>query len=504
MTLEEIKQQIATTIEEYEALEAEAAANGNYDNDADGELWDSWPRIFYKDLPTSLKKKADEITIDRVKDFLYKNYSIDTLASIAAGNFDKKIAQALHSARYTLLPDGENIEVVLVASDFLEVWERVTRLASSTGPKKTFNINGRRKTNAIINKLLSEPYLPMLNGAPVNDIMQITAKRPPKEEYIIDVTMATKDGHKITIKNFDDLQGVLGTPAKKILDTALLYLTSQNYYRSKSDRISPTVEIPLIEYGEACGYRLTPQTMATAEEQAAENNRVNERLKELKKNVRNSLHDLANICWSGTEAKGRNRGDYNEMHIISSHSIRNGLIRINFDIDAAAYLVNAYIMQYPTVLLKHSNRKPTAYALGRKIAFHHSNLQNAAAGRENTLSVVSLLAAAPEIPTIDEIRARGQNNWRDKIKKPLEKALDENIKVGYISEWEYRDPTSAAAFTSESAQTLTWAQYTHLVIDFVVINAPDQSEALKKIEERKQAREELEKLEKLEKPARKK
>lgn len=504
MTLEEIKQQIATTIEEHEALEAEAAANGNYDNDADGELWDSWPRIFYKDLPTSLKKKADEITIDRVKDFLYKNYSIDTLASIATDNFDKKIAKALHSARYTLLPDGENIEVALVASDFLEVWERVTGLASSTDPKKTFNINGRRKTNAIINKLLSEPYLPMLNGAPVNDIMQITAKRPPDEEYIIDVTMTTKDGHRITIKNFDGLQGVLSTPTKKILDTALLYLTSQNYYRSKSDRISPTVEIPLIEYGEACGYRLTPQKMATPEEQVAENKRVDERIKELKKNIRSSLHDLESICWSGTETRGHNRGDYNEMHIISSHGIRNGLIRINFDIDAATYLVNAYIMQYPTVLLRIDNHKPNAYALGRKIAFHHSIYQNMAAGRENTLSVKSLLDAAPGIPTIDEMKAWGVRNWRDKIKKPLEKALDEVIKVGLISRWEYRDPTSLAAYTSKTAQTLTWTQYNHLVIDFVMINAPDQSEALKKIEERKQAREELEKLEKLEKSARKK
>ena len=56
----------------------------------------------------------------------------------------------------------------------------------------------------------------------------------------------------------------------------------------------------------------------------------------------------------------RNKGDYKEMRIISSHSISKGLIRINFDIDAAAYFVNAYMMQFPTALLKHDNKKHNA------------------------------------------------------------------------------------------------------------------------------------------------
>ena len=83
--------------------------------------------------------------------------------------------------------------------------------------------------------------------------------------------------------------------------------------------------------------------------------------------IRRDLHDLASILWTGEETKGRNKGDYKEMRIISSHSIRNGNIKINFDIDAAAYLTNAYMMNYPTALLKIDNRKPNAYEIGRKI-----------------------------------------------------------------------------------------------------------------------------------------
>lgn len=344
------------------------------------------------------------------------------------------------------------------------------------------SITPEQVRTVITDNLLANAYLPMFNGAPSNELMQITTKGLRLDGFTknatitTNVTITTKDGHKITIERFDKLQGILSTPAKKILDTALLYLTSGNFYRGKRSSITPTVEIPLIEYGEACGYQLTPQKMGTPEEQAKENRRVNERIKDLKKNVRRDLHDISSILWTGEETRGRNKGNYKEMRIISSHSISKGLIRINFDVEAAVYFVNAYIMQYPTALLKHDNRKPNAYVIGHKMAFHNSNDQNRAAGTDSTLSVKSLLAAAPEIPTFEDINGRGQRNWKDKIKKPLEIALDENISVGLISKWEYRDPKTGTTYTAETAKPMTWTQYNRLMIDFVMIDAPDQSE----------------------------
>ena len=334
-------------------------------------------------------------------------------------------------------------------------------------------------TGQLADNLLASNYLPMLNGAPSNDLMKLTKKDFHVDGFTKNATVTTKDGHKITIERFDKLQGILSTSAKKILDTALLYLTSGNYYRGSRASIMPTVEIPLKEYGEACGYQLTPQKMDTPEEQEKENRRVNDRIKDLKKNVRRDLHDISSIVWSGEEIRGRNKGDYKEMRMISSHSISKGLIRVNFDIEAATYFVNAYIMQYPTALLKQDNRKPNTYVLGRKMAFHNSNDQNRAAGTDSTLSVKSLLAEAPEIPTIDDIKARGQRNWKDKIKRPLEIALDENISVGLISKWKYRDPKTGHTYTAETAQPLTWTQYNRLMIDFVMIDAPEQAERRK-------------------------
>ena len=336
-------------------------------------------------------------------------------------------------------------------------------------------LEAERGANAVP-ALLSGGFLPMLNGAPVNGIMRINTKAMRPDNFTKKASVMTGEGQKITIENFDKLQGTLSAPAQKILHVALSFLTSVNFYKSNRRSITPTVEIPLIEYGEACGYQLKEQPRATPAEQEAERRRVNERVKDLKKNIRRDLHDLASVLWSGEETRGRNKGDYTEMRIISSHSISRGIIRINFDVDAAAYLVNAYAMWYPLALLKHDNRRPTAYAIGYKIAFHNSNDRNNAAGTENTLSVKSLLSASPEIPSIDSLQARGQRNWKDKIKRPLETALNDNVNVGYLSRWEYRDPRTGKTYTPDTAQGLTWTQYTALMVDYVVIDPPDQTE----------------------------
>ena len=326
---------------------------------------------------------------------------------------------------------------------------------------------------AITNNLFSSPYLPMLNGSLVNDIMQLNTRGMKADPFTKKAVVFTKDGHKLTINNFDKLLKALSTPAKKLVNTAIMYLTNVNYYRSHN--ITPTVEIPLVAYGEACGYQLTPRKMATKEEQTAEDKAVKKRIREFQKEVKGDLRDITAVQWTAEETKGRNKGDYADMTIISSHRITNGLIRINFDIDAANYLVNSYVMQHPIALLKIDNRNPNAYALGVKIAQHYSNDNNAIIGTNNTLSVKSLIAAAPEIQTIEELQARGQRNWKDKIKRPLESSLDLLIKVGVFSRWEYRDPANGNIYNSESAQPLTWTQYSALMVDFIMKNEPDQT-----------------------------
>lgn len=320
--------------------------------------------------------------------------------------------------------------------------------------------------------LLSGQYAVMLNGTPTNDFMRIAKKTVKVDSFTRSATFSVGNGRAFKAKNIDNITGPLSTSAQKILDTAAIYLKCVNYYRG--DTITPTVEIPLIEYGERCKVSLLPQQMPTETEQAAENARVDERKKEFKKTIRRDLRDISNLVWSGEETKGRNKGDYTDMRIISSHSIRGDIVRINFDIDAASFLVNAYPMYFPLALLGHSNRNPNAYIIGRKIAYHNSMDHNAEKGTDCTLSVQKLLEAAPEIPDYLTLVSRGQRNWKDKIKRPLETALDANISVGYLSRWEYRDPRTGMTYSKETANSLSWDGYFGLMIDFSLVCQPDQ------------------------------
>ena len=454
MTLEEIMHQLES-IEPRQQEEDPA--------DYAQRVWESLPRVLYADLPTCLQEKADRaLHVDDAKIYVHELYPLGTFADIVKDDkaFTEKIIAALHAARWTLTgtpsDDDVPIAVSLYADAFMEAWEAVMQL----NPVE------------ISNGLLTSRFLPMVTGTANALFSELSVKYVKYDKRTKKAEFDTGHG-KLIITDFDKLQGALSTSAKKIMDTGLLYLTKHNFYRGNS--VNPTVEIPLTEYGEANGYHVIPGKMATPEEQAAEDKRVASRLKDLKKSIRRDLDDLQAIGATFTETRGANRGDYANMRIISSHSIRRGLIRINFDIDAARYFIKANMTQFPTALLLHDNHRPNSYAIGRKISAHNAMDNNWIMGTDSTLSVKTLLKVAPEIPTIADLEKRKARNWKDKIKKPLEVALDDNVAVGYLSRWEYRDPATGTTYSKETAQALTWAQYERLVIDFVVINPPDQT-----------------------------
>ena len=426
-------------------------------------IWESLPRVLYDELPPCLQEKADRtLHVDDAKIYVHELYPLGTFADIVKDDkaFTDKIA-ALHAARWTLSSmasdDGVPVAVSLYADAFMEAWEAVTQI-------NPVEISGG---------LLSSRFLPMVTGTANALFSELSVKYVKYDTKTKKAEFDTGHG-KLVITDFDKLQGALSTSAKKIMDTGLLYLTKHNFYRGNN--VNPTVEIPLTEYGEANGYHVIPGKMATPEEQEAEDKRVASRLKDLKKSVRRDLDDLQAISATFTERRGANYGDYANMRLISSHSIRRGIIRINFDIDAARYFIKAHQTQFPTALLLHDNHRPNSYAIGRKISLQNAMDNNWAMGTDSTLSVKKLLEAAPEIPTIADLEKRKARNWKDKIKKPLESALDDNVAVGYLSRWEYRDPATGTTYSKDTAQALTWAQYERLVVDFVVISPPDQSQ----------------------------
>ena len=338
--------------------------------------------------------------------------------------------------------------------------------------------------------LKNKNWLPLYQGALTNDLMRLSIRDFFVERNGVKAYYTAPNGQKYSIDQFDQLTGTLTTSTKKLLDTAVLYLSVQNFYGSGRNSVKPQVKIPLLDYLEKNGHNVRPRTMESEEEQAKENERVKDRIKKFKNAIRRDLNDLRLIKWTAEEKRGRNAGNYAELQIISGHRIVKDFIYVNFDIDAARYLVNAHTMFFPLCLLKHDNKKSNPYPIGRKIALHNSMDNNFFAGTDCTLSVTALLNAAPEIPTIEELQERGQRNWKDKIKKPLETALNENINVGLLKKWEYRHPKNGTTYTAEEARALPWETYSTLMIDFIMaVNPPGQEERRAKIKAEKEAAE---------------
>lgn len=426
--------------------------------------------------------KKVRISVDALKAFI-KTYVVES--KIISGKSDEiqALVPFLRRELFAAKDDPEFADSTLI--DIIQKgFDENGKLTGSKFDKLIKKAKARLKSAAAagepeteqaaeVANLFKTAFAPMLTGELVSDYMQISTSNVTADKITQSAIIPTRNG-RITVNHFDDLFNALSTSAKKILSAAIVYLTDINYYKASS--VNPTVEIPLIQYGEACGYQLTPRKMATPEEQAKENKVVQSRIKNLKKSIRRDLDDLAETDWTATVNAGANKGDYARLRIISSHRIIKGVITVNFDIDAARFLVNAYVMQHPTALFKVDNRNPNAYAIGFKLAQQNSNDNNAIRGTNNTLSVKSLLAAAPEIQTIEEVQQTGQRNWKFKIKQVLENSLQELINTGVLTRWEYRDPTTGKTYTPATAQPMTWTQYSRLMVDYILTDAPDQTE----------------------------
>lgn len=326
-------------------------------------------------------------------------------------------------------------------------------------------------------ELANKKFVTSINNAMISDIMQMTKNSMVKYDKSNIAVFVTKRGSKLTATDFNKVLGGLSVSSNKLLNHAIYYLLQTNYYKGHPRSVIPSVEMPLEEYAMLTNADIFPRAMPTAEEQEKENRRTAANLKKLKNDIKRDFEDIASLEWTGEEkGNGPNAGDYCNLRLISSHRIIKGVIRVNFDIDAANYFLHSYLFQLPTALYRFDNRKPNAYAIGYKIAVHNSNDNNFAIGTNSTLSVAKLIDAAPEIPSIEKLQSTGQRNWKRKIKGTLENALNENVSMGFLSKWEYRDPATNKVYTPDQANTLTFLKWYSLMVDFVVIDPPDQAE----------------------------
>lgn len=347
----------------------------------------------------------------------------------------------------------------------------------SGSPKTPASQTAREYVSGVQMSIFDELFLPMARSAATDALMLADPRtltpdplrggaavlRLPDSREISNHTITFHDLGKYSTKRGEPL----GVPALKLIDASQAMMTANNPHRPDDlTRINPTVLIDTKEYARANGVRIDAEKKATPEEQRRENEAVKGNLRDFITTLKKSAQQLYDIGqeWEEVDAKGRTV-KYQAVRMVSGVSVNAQYIKLNFDADVARSIMVGHMSQYPTSLLSLDGRKPVPYRLGRKLAIQNSMSNNRARGTANTLSVLKALEAVPQIPTYESIVERGQRNWKAKIKKPLENALDDLCEAHFLRSWGYRS-RSLGKLTPEAAERCRWEEYKDLYIDF--------------------------------------
>ena len=293
-----------------------------------------------------------------------------------------------------------------------------------------------------------DPYYPMVQGEATSRLA-MPATRNMAINPITGDAVIEDEGFRAFFEGYDGLKIGLTVGAQKLLSTAALYLTQNNHYRpEESARIETEVQIPLISYARLLGYPVDERETATPEEAEKEKRRIKNLMKDVRGKINDQLDVLYSLSLSWSEKKGR-VSDYQDVRLLQRKGVKRGMISIQFSDDIARYLLCSYVMQYPEALLSIDERSPRAYRVGYKLAYHSSVRRNIERGTADIISVSALLDACGDIPDFDEVQKTDRGHWENRIKTPLETALDSCVRAGVLDGWEYCGAKKAKLSDSE-------------------------------------------------------
>ncbi|HFU3698020.1 TPA: RepB family plasmid replication initiator protein [Streptococcus suis] len=313
----------------------------------------------------------------------------------------------------------------------------------------------------VIAKPLENPsFAPMLNGTATNTLAIIGRNaEPTRINPLADNEATIENGDvKVFIEKYSNKKS-LKVGVVKLLDLLAVELTKLNHYRAKDpDTLQTTVTFSLDDYMTYLGIKNidNPNTR-----------------KDARKRLKEALDTLYSISLEWEEKSGDKVKNYAKMRICEAQGIKRGVASFTFTTSMAHYLNQSYIMQYPLDLLAISERNPNAYPIARKLALHHSIDNNHKKGTSNIISVAKLLEVAPEIPSIEAVRAVN-GSWSERIKGSLEKALDA---VEDAISWEYSN-SKGIPLTDKQLELSDYETFIKLFVKFDIKGAPDPTKRL--------------------------
>lgn len=324
-------------------------------------------------------------------------------------------------------------------------------------------------------------YLPMAHGKATDALAFMSTKNATIDRYSKTATIE-KFGVQLAILKLQELHATLGVNTDKLLSTATALFTKQNNFNYTKTQTTPKreVTISLKEYAKWCGYDVEEHETSTPEEAEREKKRAKAQLDNARKAIKKDLDIIhsSTLTWEET-IKGKPR-DFARVSIVTYTGIRNGEIKIAFSPEIASYLVeNRLITQYPTKLLKIDARQPNAYYIGRKLLEHYNIDGNKIRGTHDRISIPKLLEVT-NLASYEEVQKTDRGHWAERIKEPLEQALDTLTQEGVLENWEYTHAKGLALTDDEAREITSYGDFAKLYLHFVPADTVDDTERIQK------------------------
>lgn len=293
-----------------------------------------------------------------------------------------------------------------------------------------------------------QTYALLLQNSATNAITHTSVRKNAFTVHPITKEGTLKSGDLTLV--IEDFTNPLPVSARKLFDALAIEFTKQTNYRGKS-LPALHVTLPLRQYVELCG-------------QDPDNK------PQVDKARRRVKVDLKMLLQITLKWQGRNKRDFLEAKICSKVGITRGVIHFTFAPDLAEYLQQAYIMPYNTQLFRLDSRNPNTWSIARKLNERYSMNRNNAAGKGNTLSVTSLLRAAPDIPSLEEVAKTNRHYW-DRIIAPLENTLNQLVSIKFLKEWTYWNVRNTP-LTDNQLAVLDYKTVLGLYVHYELVRTP--------------------------------
>lgn len=322
----------------------------------------------------------------------------------------------------------------------------------------------------IVDPLLGALDYYKINNAKANSIIEKKARKWfPVENYsLIRQGAATNILTKIVPnqKGNTSIDRITGT-AKVIAPTGNATLTIPNFvnragFRTSTYQLLDALVLELTQKGAK-----VPIVSISLEQYM--NQRGLKDQKEARKQVKADLQELFDAKFSFQEKRKNGAQDYHDIRIIDSQGIRKGIITVSFGTAFYSILLQYPLMPYPSQLWKlNNNSNPNSYYLLRRIA-EHRNMND---GKKNAdiIAVKTLLAAAPFLPTYEEVK-NSDRMFRRRIIERFERDLDA---LEESFSWHYCHRNNTPLSDAE-LETMDYKLFESLNINVQWVDYPDQT-----------------------------